>query len=126
MAPPWLRACTLNSGEGDEKFKFFLSKSLEYFLLLLFLISVFISLIFIWGLKDLLCNIIFFRLDKLTHDPVDEQTVFEVRLSTVIIAAHRSRRCGYPHLYWANVEVLEEDQCIASRKQSHIVDCCGQ
>lgn len=68
----------------------------------------------------------FFRLDKLTHDPVDEQTVFEVRLSTVIIAAHRSRRCGYPHLYWANVEVLEEDQCIASRKESHIVGCCGQ
>ena len=58
--------------------------SLEYFLLLLFLISVFTSLIFICGLKDLFWNInFFFRLDKLTHDPVDEQTVFEVRLFTV-------------------------------------------
>ena len=81
---------TLISGGGDEEFRFFLSNSLEYFLLLLFLVSVLISLIFIWGLKDLFCNIIFFfRLDKLTHDPVDEQTVFEVRLFTVIIAARR-------------------------------------
>lgn len=88
IALPSHPSYTLISGEGDEEFKFCLSKNLEYFLL--FLVSVFISPIFIWNLKDLLCNIIFFRLDKLTHDPVDEQTVFEVRLFTVIIEAHRS------------------------------------
>ena len=68
------------SGEGDEEFKFFLSMSLEYFLLLLFLISVLTTL---WFQGLVLQHQFFFRLDKLTHDPVDEQTVFEVRLFTV-------------------------------------------